>query len=116
MNAVITKKQKNTILVLGAIAALFGAVSGASGLLLREKYLVFEGQDWDVAAISGFTKGYFGVMSGFIVSSVRHSMSGMSVINVSFMLNLMHTYFIDFSCFYLVLLAMVSSFPESRAW
>ena len=66
MNAVITKRQKNSILVLGGIAGTFGAVAGACGLFLREKYLVFE-QDWDVDIISGFTEGYFGVMSGFIL-------------------------------------------------
>ena len=67
MSAVITKRQKNSILILGAIAGVFGAVAGASGLLLREKYLTFD-QDWDVDVISGFTEGYFGVMSGFMVS------------------------------------------------
>ena len=68
MSAVITKKQKNCIMILGAIAAVFGAVAGASGLVLRERYLMFDDQDWDVDVISGFTEGYFGVMSGFIVS------------------------------------------------
>ena len=67
MSAVITKRQKNSILILGAIAGVFGAVAGASGLLLREKYLTFD-QNWDVDVISGFTEGYFGVMSGFMVS------------------------------------------------
>jgi hypothetical protein len=69
MSAVITKKQKNTIMVLGGIAAVVGTIAGASGLLLREKYLVYD-QNWDVDIISGFTEGYFGVMSGFIVSSL----------------------------------------------
>lgn len=67
MAAVITKRQKNSIMIFGAIAAVFGALAGASGLLLREKYLTFD-QDWDVDVISGFTEGYFGVMSGLTVS------------------------------------------------
>jgi hypothetical protein len=68
MSAVITKKQKNTIMVLGSITAVFGAAAGACGLLLRGQYLTYD-QDWDVDIISGFTDGYFGVMSGFLVSS-----------------------------------------------
>ncbi|XP_046841323.1 uncharacterized protein LOC124435430 [Xenia sp. Carnegie-2017] len=66
MNAVITKKQKNTIMIFGGITGVFGVVAGASGLYLREKYLMLE-QDWDVDSIPGFTKGYFGCMSGFLL-------------------------------------------------
>jgi hypothetical protein len=69
MSGVITKRQKNSILILGGIAGTFGAVAGACGLFLREKYLQSDhDKDWDVEVISGFTQGYFGVMSGFIVS------------------------------------------------
>ena len=86
MSAVITKKQKNCIMILGAIAAVFGAVAGASGLVLREKYLMFDDQDWDVDVISGFTEGYFGVMSGFIVSLSNGSLPVFALIKIPYLL------------------------------
>lgn len=53
-------------MVLGSITAVFGAAAGACGLLLRGKYLTYD-HDWDVDIIPGFTDGYFGVMSGFLL-------------------------------------------------
>jgi hypothetical protein len=117
MSAVITKKQKNTIMVLGGIAAVFGTVAGASGLLLREKYLVYD-QNWDVDIISGFTEGYFGVMSGFIVSSlsihekkINTEDNGRSLAICYHWLSLLL-----FSYCYLELWAMVLSSQERRVW
>ena len=66
MNAVITKKQKNTIMILGAIAGFFGAAAGSVGLYLRSELTT--GDNWEEQWIPEFTNGYMGVMSGFLVS------------------------------------------------
>ena len=67
MNAVITKKQKNQIMMLGATAGLFGLIAGSVGLYLRSELTT--GDNWEEKWIPEFTNGYMGVMSGFSVST-----------------------------------------------
>ena len=69
MFAVITKKEKNRIMILGAITAVLGAAAASIGIYLRRE--LTKSESWsNEEKIAEFTNGYFGVMSGFAVSSL----------------------------------------------
>ena len=65
MAALIERKEKIRIMILGGITGVFGAVAGAIGLYLRT--VLTTSDSWKVEGIPEFTNGYFGVMSGFLV-------------------------------------------------